>query len=472
MDTAAFAWLTAADAARRIADRSLDAEQLVSACLQRIREAEPEVQAWAFLDEAHALAQARAADDQRRSGAPLGPLHGVPVGVKDIIDTGDMPTENGSVLHRGRTPRRDAAVVATLRAAGAVILGKTVTTEFAYFAPGKTRNPHNAKHTPGGSSSGSAAAVAAGMVPLALGSQTNGSVIRPASFCGVFGFKPTHGLISRTGVLRLSRTLDHIGLFARSIEDVALLAEVTAGHDEGDPDTRVRARVPYVAIAAEEPPIEPMLAFIKTPLWERVAGDAKEAFAELVKTLGDRVEEVELVPSAEQAWDWHRTIMEAEMAANLEREWLRGQRKLSPQLRGLMERGRQLSALDYQRAIASSALVAESLEELLVERYDAILTPAAPGTAPAGLNSTGDPAFCTLWTLLGMPALTLPLMTGANGLPLGVQLVGRRHCDAQLMRTARWVQQRVQQASAGPAAPAGRAAPRSRRSARRTAPSA
>src|SRR6266704_1364552 len=204
----------------------------MDACLARVREVDGQVQAWAFLDPDHARAQARAADEYRLSGQAIGPLHGVPVGIKDIIDTGDMPTENGSVLHAGRTPSRDAAVVTLLRAAGAVIMGKTVTTEFATRSPGKTRNPHNSEHTPGGSSSGSAAAVGANMVPLAIGSQTNGSTIRPAAYCGVVGFKPTHRLISRHRAFALSRTLDHVGLFARSIDDIALLVEQLIGCDE------------------------------------------------------------------------------------------------------------------------------------------------------------------------------------------------------------------------------------------------
>src|SRR5438132_6956096 len=262
------AQLTASEAARRMRDGVLTSEELVQGCLECIRALEPTVQAWQFLDEEHALAQARAADERRRSGEPVGALNGIPVGLKDIIDTADMPTENGTVLHKGRTPRSDAAVVAKLRAAGAVIMGKTVTTECAYFTPGKTRNPHNSEHTPGGSSSGSAAAVAAHMVPLALGSQTAGSVIRPAAFCGVVGFKPTHGLISRHGVLTLSRTLDHVGLFARSLEDLALLPEALVGWEERDPDTRPRARIPFVEVAAREPPLTPMFAFVKTPHWE------------------------------------------------------------------------------------------------------------------------------------------------------------------------------------------------------------
>jgi Asp-tRNA(Asn)/Glu-tRNA(Gln) amidotransferase A subunit family amidase len=435
--------LSAAEAARRIRDGILTSEELVQACLEQIRALEPRVQAWQFLDEEHALAQARALDERKRNGEPLGPLHGVPVGVKDIIDTADMPTENGTVLHKGRTPRDDAGVVTQLRAAGAVILGKTVTTECAYFNPGKTRNPHNPEHTPGGSSSGSAAAVAASMVPLALGSQTAGSVIRPAAFCGVYGFKPTHGLIPRHGILQLSRTLDHVGMFARSLDDIALLLEQLQGYDERDPDTRPRARIPFGELSREEPPLQPMFAFIKTPHWERADADMKEAYAELQEALGAQIEEVELFPSASEGWDWQRTIMEAEMSSNLEALGVAGKDKLSERLRGLMERGRETRVIDYQRTLRRIAPTIESFDELFRERYDAILTPPALGTAPKGLGATGDPAFCVLWTLLGMPAITLPLMQGANGLPLGVQLVGRRNYDARLLRTARWLEKKV-----------------------------
>lgn len=413
--------------------------EVVQACLARVREVDGRVQAWAFLDPEHALAQARAADEHRLSGQAIGALHGVPVGLKDIIDTADMPTENGSVLHAGRTPSRDASVVARLRAAGAVILGKTVTTEFATRTPGKTRNPHDPAHTPGGSSSGSAAAVAAGMVPLALGSQTTGSTIRPASYCGAYGFKPTHGLIPRHGMFQLSRTLDHVGLFARNVEDIALLLEELAAHDERDPDSRPRARVPYRAVAAEEPPLTPMFAFVKTSLWDRVDADAREAFAELVAHLGDRVEELELVTPSDEMLEWQRAIGGAEIAINLRREWDKGRDKLSPALRARIEQGREVRAVDYLRALGRIPELNASLTELFEQRYDAILTPAAFGTAPKGLESTGDPAFCALWTLCGMPALNVPLMQGANGLPLGVQLVGARHRDAQLLRTARWL---------------------------------
>jgi Asp-tRNA(Asn)/Glu-tRNA(Gln) amidotransferase A subunit family amidase len=435
--------LTASEAARRIREGLLTAEELTAACLERVTQVDAQVQAWTFLDEQHALQQARAADERRRSGEEVGPLHGVPVGLKDIIDTADMPTENGTVLHQGRTPRHDAAVVAMLRAAGAVMLGKTVTTECAYFSPGKTRNPHSSAHTPGGSSSGSAAAVAASMVPLALGSQTNGSTIRPASFCGVYGFKPSHGLVPRTGMLQLSRTLDHVGLFARTLDDLALLAECAAGFHEGDPDTRPRAAIPFARLSQEPPPVEPLLAFMRTPHWDRMDADAREAFGEVQAALGDRMEELELFPSAAGAWDWHKAIMEAEMAANFEPEWRRGRDRLSAQLRALIERGREVRAVDYQHALRAIPRLVASFDDLFMERYDAILTPAAPGTAPKGLESTGDPAFCTLWTLAGLPAVSLPLLKGENGLPIGVQLVGRRGFDARLLRTARWLEAKL-----------------------------
>jgi Asp-tRNA(Asn)/Glu-tRNA(Gln) amidotransferase A subunit family amidase len=438
--------LSASEAARLIRDGVITSEQLVEACLARVRQIDSEIEAWAFLDPDYAIAQARAADEWRLSGRPTGPLHGLPIGIKDIFDTADMPTENGSVLHAGRAPSRDACVVASVRAAGAVIIGKTVTTEFATYFPGKTRNPHNPEHTPGGSSSGSAAAVAANMVPLAVGTQTNGSTIRPAAFCGIVGFKPTHGLISRHGILALSRTLDHVGLFSRTLEDVALLAEQLTGYDERDPDTRPRARIPFIDTAAQEPPLPPTFAFIKTPQWDQVESETKEAFAELVDILGEQVEEVELFPSAAEAWEWHRIIMEAEMAVNLEREWQSGRERLSEPLRAQIERGREIRAIDYQRAKSRVAPIHDSFLELFEQRYDAILTAAAPGPAPKGLASTGDPCFCTLWTLCGMPAVSLPLLQNTEGLPIGVQLVGPRHGDARLLRTARWLAAKMAQA--------------------------
>jgi Asp-tRNA(Asn)/Glu-tRNA(Gln) amidotransferase A subunit family amidase len=442
MDPSRLNWLSATDAARAIREGTISSEELVGACLARVRDVDAKIEAWTFLEPEHALRQARALDEHRREGGALGPLHGVPVGIKDIIDTADMPTENGTVLHAGRTPAHDATVVTLLRAAGAVIMGKTVTTECATYTPGKTRNPHNPEYTPGGSSSGSAAAVAAGMVPLALGSQTNGSVIRPAAFCGVYGFKPTHGLISRHGILRLSRALDHVGIFARTLEDIALASEPLVAGDERDPDTRARARIPFRDVAADEPPFPPLLAFVRTPLWERVDEETREAFEELKQALEGRVVEVDLPASTLTALELHRTIMEADMAASLAAEYDRGRDQLSDALRAQLERGRAVTAFDYQNALARIPLLNQGFTELF-ERCDAILTPAAAGTAPKGLGSTGDPSFCTLWTLCGMPAVTLPLMQGSNGLPLGVQLVGQRNYDARLLRTARWLAAQV-----------------------------
>ena len=438
MDPSQLHWLSAAEAARAVRDGALTSEELVGACLARVREADAEVQAWAHLDPEHALAQARILDDMRRAGSVLGALHGVPVGVKDIIDTTDMPTQLGTPLHAGRTPAEDAMPVAMLRAAGAVVMGKTVTTEYALYSPGKTRNPRDASRTPGGSSSGSAAAVAAGMVPLALGTQTNGSVIRPAAFCGVFGFKPTHGWISRHGVMRLSRTLDHVGVFARTIEDIALACEELVGGDQRDPDTRPRARIPFRELAAAEPPLPPFLAWVAPPGWERADPEAREAFGELIEALGERIVEIPLGESAKRAIEIHRTILEAELATSCAADYERGRQAFSAGLREQVERGRRISAFDYQAALARIPAINEGFEEIF-ERCDAIVTPAAPGVAPRGLESTGDPSYCTLWTLAGMPALSMPLMQGAGGMPLGVQLVGPRDSDARLLRTARWL---------------------------------
>ena len=416
--------------------------EIADACLGRIREVDGEVAAWAFLDPDHVLEQARRADAARQEGQPLGPLHGVPVGVKDIIDTADMPTEDGTALHAGRRPRRDATVVSLLRQAGVVILGKTVTTELALYHPGKTRNPHDPTRTPGGSSSGSAAAVAAGMVPVALGTQTNGSVIRPAAYCGVVGFKPTHGRISRAGILHLSDALDQVGVFATSIEDAAAVAEAIMAYDPQDADTRPTARPDLVRTALEEPPLPPRLAFVKSPVWEQAEADTRDAFAELVAVLGDRVAEVPLPDVFDRAIEQHRTIMEADVAVSLAPEYERGKDRLSGALRAVIERGGKVVAGDYIRAKARIPLLNRAVEDFY-DSFDAILTPATTGEAPADLGTTGSPVFCTIWTLLGAPAVTLPLLQGTNGLPLGVQLVGKRGDDARLLRTARWLSERV-----------------------------
>jgi len=281
------------------------------------------------------------------------------------------------------------------------------------------------------------------MVPGAIGSQTNGSVIRPAAFCGVVGFKPTHGLIPRTGALLLSRTLDHVGTFTRTVEDAALLAETLAGFDQEDPDTRPVARPPFAAVAASEPPLPPSFAFVRSPVWEQAERTTREAFDELVASLGDTVSEVELGPSFGSAVDWHRTIMEVEMAYNLHRDYKKAGDQLSEPLRKLIERGRTFSAVDYLAAVGGIAPLNAAVDSIFDE-YDAIVTPAAPGEAPRGLGSTGNPVFSSLWTYLGTPAVTLPLMQSEVGMPLGVQLVGRRGNDARLLRTARWLVNNLQ----------------------------
>lgn len=429
--------LSAHQAAAEIRRGTLTSEALVRDCLAQIEQREAEVQAWTFLDPDYALSQARAADARQKAGLPLGPLHGVPVGLKDVIDTADMPTENGTPLHAGRMAQRDARLVELLRDAGAVIMGKTVTTELATYSPGKTRNPHNPAHTPGGSSSGSAAAVAAGMVPLALGTQTNGSMIRPAAFCGIFGFKPSRGLLPLRGILRQSPAFDQAGFFARDIADLALLGETLAARDPADAATP-RARPPLRQVCAAEPPAPPRLAFLKTPLWPQAETEVHNGFATLLGQLGEHVAEVAFPDAATPVLDWHKTVMEAEIAANYAAEYQRGAARLSVSLRSQIERGRAVTAVDYLAALEKIPLITAAIDRLF-ENCDAILTPAAAGAAPLGLESTGSPMFCTLWTFCGMPALSLPLLRAANGLPIGAQLVGRVGDDARLLRTARWL---------------------------------
>lgn len=428
----------AAEAAEKIRSGLITSEELVSACLEKIDQIEEAVRAWAHLDPEYALNQARAADRSLREGLPLGPLHGVPVGIKDIIDTEGLPTEDGTVLHAGRRPQYDATVVANLRSDGAVIMGKTVTTELAVYSPGKTRNPHNLEHTPGGSSSGSAAAVAAGMVPLAVGTQTNGSMIRPASFCGVYGYKPTFGSISRHLVLPQSRPLDQLGVFGRSVEDIAMLAESIMGYDINDPDTKLQAKPELVKIQADHPPLPPKLAFVKTPVWSQADDFTRSAFEGLAEELGDSAAEVSLTQMFDQAHEQHRIIMEADIARSFAGEYRDGADQLSDILKEIIERGQQVLAVDYNNAVAGREILYNGFNDIF-EWNDAIITPATIGVAPAGLGSTGSPTFCTIWTLCGMPAVTLPLMQGENGMPLGVQLVGPRGDDARLLRTARWL---------------------------------
>ncbi|MEH6627274.1 MAG: amidase [Motiliproteus sp.] len=430
--------MSATQAAAAIRSGEITSEELVKSCSNRIQELEGTVQAWQHFDPEYSLQQALDADIYRRSGKSTGPLHGVPVGIKDIFDTKDMPTEDGTVLHAGRTPGCDATAVALLREAGAIIMGKTVTTELAVYGPGKTRNPHDPARTPGGSSSGSAAAVAARMVPLAIGTQSNGSIIRPASYCGVYGYKPSHGLISRYRVLQLSRVLDQVGVFGNSVNDVALIAEQLMAFDTQDVDMRSRARPNLITTAAEEPQMTPRLALVKTPCWNQADEDVQGAFGELASVLGSQVEEVDLTELLESAVAWHQTIMEADLARSFRREYERGKQRLSPTLIDMIERGQQCLAVDYNHAVAQIPTLNKALDEIMLE-YDAILTPAATGEAPQGLESTGNPVFCTPWSLFGVPSISLPILQGSSGLPIAVQLTAAKGDDARLLRTANWL---------------------------------
>jgi Asp-tRNA(Asn)/Glu-tRNA(Gln) amidotransferase A subunit family amidase len=433
--------LTAVEAVEQTTSGHISAEEYTGAFLDRIAALDDKVHAFVHHDPDDALAQARTLDERRRNGFATGPLHGIPVGIKDIFDTADYKTECGSPLLSGRQPMRDCTAVARLRAAGAVIVGKTVTTEFAYFTPGATRNPHDLERTPGGSSSGSAAAVAAGMVPLAIGSQTNGSMIRPAAFCGVYGCKPSHGLISRHGALVLSQALDHVGVFARSLPDTALILEVLAGHDPNDQDTRAVAAPDFLEFVGAEPPMPPRFAFVRTPVWDKADAETRAAFEGLVANLGECAVSIDLPATYAAAWDDLRVVMAADMAHNLNPALERGGELLSQTLRDLMAQGRDISAVRYLAARDNARGYATGIGKLF-DVYDAIITPATIGVAPKG-QPTGNPLFCTLWTLTGLPALSLPLLSGEGGMPLGVQLVGAAGDDARLLRTANWLINRL-----------------------------
>jgi len=434
--------LSATAAAAKIVAGEVTSEELIKAYLERIEQVDGDVQAWASLNPDYALEQARMLDAHRQAGGALGPLHGIPVGIKDVCDTKSLPTENGTVLDTGRRPKNDSKLITLLQEAGAVIMGKTVTTELAVFGPGKTRNPHNLEHTPGGSSSGSCAAVAAQMVPLAIGTQTNGSVIRPASYCGIYGFKPTHGLIPRTGVLSSSPPLDTIGTFARTIEDIALLTEALIAYDPADPATRPQARPTLRETSAGEPPMQPLLAFAKTSVWDQAAPETQEAFEELIDILGDDCRDLELSEPFDHVVRMHRNIMNADLAKNYAGYYQRGKDQLTDTLCGMIEDGQKVSAVDYNTAIDGQDFLNKGLN-LVFEHYDVIITPSTTGEAPHGLGATGDPVFNTLASFCQTPSITLPLLRGPAGLPLGVQVIGPRGDDARLLRTANWLMRRV-----------------------------
>lgn len=432
--------LSASQVVEGICAGRFSSEEVTEACLMRIEDTDKTLRAWAFLDPEEALASARAMDTIRKSGRATGALHGVPVGLKDIIDTQDMPTECGSQVFVGRQPKADACIVERLREAGAVIMGKTKTTELAFVHATDTTNPHDASRTPGGSSSGSAAAVAAFQVPLAIGSQTNGSVIRPASFCGVYGFKPTRGVISRRGVLQTSASLDQIGGFARTLQDVALLSDVIGSYDPRDPLSFSRPRPHMVRGAHAEVPVEPDIAWFDLPFNSRLNDDARQGLDAVIRDLGGRVERFTPAPQMAELVAVQATIHEYEINFHLgsvfEQHWDR----ISKTLQLVITRARNISAAQYEDALEVKQSCEDSFSRHFKD-FDAILAPSATGEAPLlTAHTTGDPVFCTLWSLAGLPTLNLPLLVGENDLPVGVQLIGGREEDDRLLRTAAWVQ--------------------------------
>ena len=430
--------LSASTAARQIREGRLSSVDLVTSCLARIDETDGTIKAWVHVDRDGALERAGEMDAIRKAGRAVGLLHGIPVGLKDIIDTKDMPTERGTPIFAGRQPDADAAIVERLHEAGAVILGKTVTTELAFVHAGETRNPHNPEHSPGGSSSGSAAAVAAFHVPLAIGTQTNGSVIRPASFCGVFGFKPTRGVISRRGLLETSRLLDQVGGFGRTLDDVALLCDVIGGYDPADTLSFARPRPPMQQGAQAEAPVPPNLAWFNMPYDEQLDADAAEGLAELRDVLGAQVEVLDAAPTLSALVEVQHTIHEYEIcqhqAVLFDGHW----DQLSATLQPVVERGRKISAASYEDAVAVMHSAQAFFAELFLE-FDAVIAPAATGEAPKFGGGTGDPIFCTIWTLAGLPSVSLPVLVGNTGLPIGLQLIGSVETDDRLLRTASWV---------------------------------
>lgn len=414
--------LTATDAARRIADTSLSPVALVDACLARIGKRDGELRAWVHVDAAGARAAARTRAVEARDGRLRGPLHGVPVAIKDIIDVAGMITTAGAAPFAHLRATEDAACVARLRAAGAIVLGKTATTEFAYVEPAETRNPWNLAHTPGGSSSGSAAAVGAGMAPLALGSQTIGSVLRPAAYCGVVGFKGTHGAVPVDGVVPLAWSLDHVGVFARSVADARLAFAVLASR------------------GVDGRPVQPPRIALASALLERASPDVAaqvRATADRLARAGARVTEIKLPASFSGIHDAARAVLEGEVATYHEARYRAHAAEYRPRTRALIEAGLAQRAVTYVTAQRVRAQFRADAMSLLAG-VDALLSPAAPSTAPQGLESTGDPWFCAPWTTIGVPSISLPAGVEAEGLPHAIQLVGAGDAEDELLAVASW----------------------------------
>ena len=412
--------------------------EVAKSFIDRIEKFESKIKAWAFFDKKFFLEKAQEKDDWRLSGKPLGPLHGLPVAIKDIFKTEDMPTQYGTAIRENYQSRDDAKVVSILRSAGAIIMGKTVTTELAYFDPGKTTNPHDYSRTPGGSSSGSAAAVASFMAPLAIGSQTNGSTIRPASYCGVVGYKPTYGLVSRDGVLRQSFLLDQVGVIARNVEDVALCSSVIIKKDLEDKSTISFPTEDFLNRVQAKPFFEPQLIFIATSKWKNLDEDAKKDFEKFLKKIDKQVTVYSNPSYFEKIFDYHKIIHETDMAYNFLSTYEKHKKKIGKKMIEAIERGLSYKAKDYAEAVDQMAIIYDTFKEAF-HHYHAIITPSTTGYPSKGLSYTGSPELCTTWTYLGMPAITLPLIEGSGKLPLGVQLVGEKLDDVRLLQTANWL---------------------------------
>jgi len=433
--------LSAAEAAGLIRAGTVTPVDLVDDCLARIERLEPRVKAWVSVDAEAARRVARERLDDIRRGASLGRLHGVPVGIKDIYHVGGFVTAAGAEPFFHERPEADAETVARLRRAGAIVLGKTTTTEFANRDPTETCNPWNLEHTPGGSSSGSAAAVAALMVPLALGSQTVGSTLRPAAYCGIVGFKATYGRVSCAGVIPLAWSFDTVGIFGRSVADVALTLGVLAGYDPEDPAS-VDLPAPDARAALDRPAKPPRLAvprrFIESATPETVAH--VDAVAERCRQAGASLHDIELPPSFEGLGEAGQCVVQAEAAAFHADRYPAHAELYKEKFRATLGAGMKGATVDYVRALRQCRRFRRELEGLLA-RFDALLMPVAPAPAPRGLDSTGDASFCAPWSSAGLPAIALPSGLAADGLPLGVQLVAAPWQEAELLATAHWVEQ-------------------------------
>ena len=417
---------------------TISSEQLVQHYLDTIDQTDGNIRAWANVDRSNAIGQAQSMDQLRKKGMPTGVLHGIPVGIKDIFDTSDYPTEMNCKAFADRRPSKDSAVVELLREAGAVIVGKTVTAELAYMHPPATRNPRNTEYGPGGSSSGSAAAVAAGQVPLAIGSQTHGSVIRPASYCGVYGYKPTRGVISRRGALKTSFNLDQVGMFALDLGDLALLGNVLGRYDSADELSYLRPRPDTLSGYQSEPPIEPVFAWFDLPYESRYSQALSEGIEEIIECLGGQVDRIPAPHSFVGLIESLRRIYSYELYRSLDGLDLLDSEFLSQTIRTSILEIKQITDEQYSDAIEAMHASENWFVNFFYD-YDAILTPAAPGIAPKFGEGTGDPCCSTIWNLAGLPCISMPVLVGEEDMPIGLQLVGAAEQDDRLFRSARWL---------------------------------